>query len=102
MPSWQWSVSVVMSLGSLACAAVGTSRNDPQAANAFERYAEAVGGRQAVLSITTRVTVAELIAGPNRAPLEIYQAAPDYFLRVLRSSQVALSEIGFDGPVISL
>jgi hypothetical protein len=70
----------------------------PTADELFRRYVVAAGGEAAIRALKTRVTSGELIAGGGmRAPLEIYQAEPDRFLRVLRNAQVKLSENGFDG-----
>jgi len=73
-------------------------RNDttPSATSLFDRYVAALGGATAVREVRTRVTIGELVtAGGNHAPLEIYQATPDRLLRVLRNTQVKLSQNGF-------
>jgi uncharacterized membrane protein YphA (DoxX/SURF4 family) len=93
--------TALIGIGLVAVQASGTaaqanSRPTPQAL--FDQFISAVGGRSAIEAVRPRVTTGELIAqGGMRAPLEIYQAAPDRFLRVLRNTQVNLSQNGFDG-----
>ena len=88
--------AVAALLALLVVPEIGAQGSTPGAPALFERNAAASGGA-AVAALESRVTVGELIAGSNRAPLEIHQAAPDLFVRVLRNTQTQLSKNGFDG-----
>lgn len=65
----------------------------------LERYIKAVGGRAAVERVTSRATKGSVVAPGGSMPLEIYEKAPNKFLRILVNADSGRSEDGFDGTV---
>jgi hypothetical protein len=65
----------------------------------LERYVAALGGRHAIEAVRTRVSRGFLVnPSCQRAPLEIYEKAPDHF-RIVMDVPAGRSENGFDGSV---
>ena len=65
----------------------------------LERYVAALGGRRAIEAVRTRVSRGFLVnPSGQKAPLEIYEKAPDRF-RIVMDVPAGRSENGFDGSV---
>jgi len=65
----------------------------------LDRYVRAIGGQAAVERITSRVAKGSLVTTAGSAPMEIYEKAPDKFMRILDSPASGRSEGAFDGAV---
>jgi len=63
------------------------------------RYIRAIGGQAAVERVVSRVSKGSLVAAGESAPMEIYEKAPDKFLRILESPASGRSEGAYDGTV---
>jgi len=65
----------------------------------LDRYVRAIGGQATVERITSRVAKGSLVNTAGTAPMEIYEKAPDKFLRILDSPASGRSEGAFDGAI---
>lgn len=84
-------------LVALVVTAAAKGPQSPSADEIFHRNIAASGGEAAVRAVKTRMMAGELVTGAGRAPMEIAQAAPNKFLRVIDSPVSGRSENGFDG-----
>jgi photosynthetic reaction center cytochrome c subunit len=65
----------------------------------LNQYFQALGGRAALERVTTRVMKGTLIAqGGMKAPLEVFEKAPNKTLTIFRAPQ-GTNQMGFDGAV---
>ena len=71
----------------------------PSASDILARYIAASGGEAALRAVTTRVLEGHVVAPGGKARLEIVEAAPDRFLRIIDSPVSGHSENGYDGRV---
>ncbi len=63
----------------------------------LEQYIQAIGGRAALERVTTRVKTGTLVAqGGMKAPLEVYEKAPNKTLTIFRAPH-GVNQMGFDG-----
>ena len=69
------------------------------ASQIVSKYVDASGGESAIRAIRTRVMTGFVVAPGGRAQLEIIEAAPDHFLRIIESPVSGHSENGYDGTV---
>ena len=93
-----WSVLAITTL-MLFLAGAKCYGQKPSASEIFARYVAASGGQAALRAITTRVLEGHVVAPGGKARLEIVEAAPDRFLRIIDSPVSGHSENGFDGRV---
>ena len=79
-------------------AALLPAQTSPSGVDAIlERCIRAVGGRAAVERVTSRVMKGSLVTPGGAMTLEIYEKAPNKFLRILENPASGRSENGFDG-----
>ena len=65
----------------------------------LDQYIQALGGRAALERVTTRVMTGTLIAqGGMKAPLEVYEKAPNKTLTIFHPSH-GTNQMGFDGAI---
>src|SRR5215510_10507723 len=65
----------------------------------LNQYVQALGGREALERVTTRVMKGTLIAqGGMKAPLEVYEKAPNKTLTIFRAPH-GTNQMGFDGAI---
>jgi Photosynthetic reaction centre cytochrome C subunit len=65
----------------------------------LNQYIQALGGRAALERVTTRVMTGTLVAqGGMKAPLEVYEKAPNKTLTVFRAPH-GTNQMGFDGAI---
>lgn len=83
----------------VAVAAAKCYGQTPSASAIFARYIIVSGGETALQAVTTRVLEGHVVAPGGKARLEIIEAAPDRFLRIIDSPVSGHSENGFDGRV---
>jgi hypothetical protein len=81
--------------------AVASPAKLPTTDEVIARYTRAIGGQEAIDKLKTRVSYGKLITANRMAPpatvsLEIYQQAPNKFLRVAADDRAAIRE-GFNG-----
>ena len=60
---------------------------------------QSVGGRAAIVKLTSRVMKGSLVAPAGSAPLEIYEKAPNKFLVIIDSPVAGISQNGFNGTM---
>jgi hypothetical protein len=63
----------------------------------LDNYVDAVGGKDAIEKITSRVMRGSLVAPGGTAPLEIYEKLPNKFLIIIDSPAAGMSQNGFNG-----
>ena len=65
----------------------------------LDQYIQAMGGRAALERVTTRVKTGTLVAqGGMKAPLEVYEKAPNKTLTIFRAPH-GTNQMGFDGAI---
>ncbi len=65
----------------------------------FNHYIQAIGGRTALERVTTRVMKGMLVTqGGMKAPLEVYEKAPNKTFTIFRASH-GTNQMGFDGAI---
>jgi len=65
----------------------------------LDQYVQAMGGRAALERVTTRVMTGTLVAqGGMKAPLEVYEKAPNKTLTIFRAPH-GTNQMGFDGAI---
>ena len=65
----------------------------------LNQYVQALGGRAALERVTTRVMTGTLVTqGGMRAPLEVYEKAPNKTLTIFRAPH-GVNQMGFDGAI---
>jgi hypothetical protein len=65
----------------------------------LNKYIQALGGRAALERVTTRVKTGTLVAqGGMKAPLEVYEKAPNKTLTIFRAPH-GTNQMGFDGAL---
>src|SRR5262249_2237375 len=63
----------------------------------LNQYIQALGGRAALERVTTRIKTGTLVAqGGMKAPLEVYEKAPNKTLTIFRAPH-GVNQMGFDG-----
>jgi len=65
----------------------------------LKKYVAAVGGEAAIRSVHSRQLVGKVVTPGGEAPMEIIEAAPNKFLRIIDSPVSGRSENGLDGAV---
>ena len=74
------------------------SENLPKADQLIDKYVEALGGKDAIQKITSRVEKGTLIAGEMKAPVDVYAKAPDKRIAIVHMPGGDTST-AFDGHV---
>jgi photosynthetic reaction center cytochrome c subunit len=74
------------------------SENLPKADQLTDKYVEALGGKDAIQKITSRVEKGTLIAGEMKAPVDVYAKAPDKRIAIVHMPGGDTST-AFDGHV---
>ena len=74
------------------------SENLPKADQLIDKYVEALGGKDAIQKITSRVEKGTLIAGEMKAPVDVYAKAPDKRIAIVHMPG-GDSSTAFDGHV---
>jgi outer membrane lipoprotein-sorting protein len=65
----------------------------------LDQFVQALGGRAALERVTTRVMTGTLVAqGGMKAPLEVYEKAPNKTLTIFRAPH-GTNQMGFDGAI---
>jgi len=65
----------------------------------LNQYIQALGGRAALERVTTRIKTGTLVAqGGMKAPLEVYEKAPNKTLTIFRAPH-GVNQMGFDGAI---
>jgi len=65
----------------------------------LNQYIQALGGRAALERVTTRIKTGTLVAqGGMKAPLEVYEKAPNKTLTIFRAPH-GTNQMGFDGAI---
>lgn len=78
--------------------AAAPSENLPKADQLVDKYMEALGGKDAIQKITSRVEKGTLLAGEMKAPVDIYAKAPDKRIAIVHMPG-GDSSTAFDGHV---
>ena len=74
------------------------AENLPKADQLIDKYVEALGGKDAIQKITSRVEKGTLIAGEMKAPVDVYAKAPDKRIAIVHMPG-GDSSTAFDGQV---
>jgi outer membrane lipoprotein-sorting protein len=74
------------------------SENLPKADQLIDKYVEALGGKDAIQKITSRVEKGTLTAGEMKAPVDVYAKAPDKRIAIVHMPG-GDSSTAFDGHV---
>jgi photosynthetic reaction center cytochrome c subunit len=75
-----------------------SSENLPKADQLIDKYVEALGGKDTIQKITSRVEKGTLIAGEMKAPVDVYAKAPDKRIAIVHMPG-GDSSTAFDGHV---
>ena len=75
-----------------------SSENLPKADQLIDKYVEALGGKDAIQKITSRVEKGTLTAGEMKAPVDVYAKAPDKRIAIVHMPGGDTST-AFDGHV---
>jgi photosynthetic reaction center cytochrome c subunit len=74
------------------------SENLPKADQIFDKYVEALGGKNAIESVTSRVEKGTLISGDMKAAVDVYAKAPDKRISIVHMPN-GESSTAYDGHV---
>jgi hypothetical protein len=91
-------MSLVLAIALVAMTATCHSQ-EIRASDVLAGYVRASGGEAAMRRVSTRVMTGFIVTPGGRAPLEIIQAEPSRFLRIIDSPVSGHSENGYDGTV---
>ena len=89
--------TLVVGYCSAAVVAPAAAQALPSTTELLQRVAAAAGGRDVEKRITSRVSNGFVVTPAGRAPLTLYQKAPDRFMVVIDSPAGGLSRNAFDG-----
>ena len=88
----------IVAIASLAMT-VRCSGQEIRASDVLARYVRVSGGETALRRVRTRVLTGFIVTPAGRAPLQIIEANPNLFLRIIDSPVSGHSENGYDGRV---